>query len=74
MVLPGRVVSCGLCRYACPWPGTPFEFHASPLPYFRIFFILPRLLAIITLSIVAGLVTATGPDLNIRNRTQGFTR
>ena len=28
----------------------PFEFHALPLPYSHIFFILPRLLAIINLS------------------------
>jgi hypothetical protein len=36
--------------HTCPWRGTPFEFHALPLPYSHIFFILPRLLAIINLS------------------------
>ena len=50
------IVFTGVSGTVSPMPshlsmgGTPFEFHALPLPYSHIFFILPRLLAIINLS------------------------
>jgi hypothetical protein len=36
--------------HACPLRGSPFELHAFPSPYFGIFFVPPRFLAIIRLS------------------------
>ena len=40
---------CSRGCHACPLRRTPFEFDAFPSPYFRIFFIPSRLLAIINL-------------------------
>jgi hypothetical protein len=39
-----------LSPHPYPWRGILFEFHTFPLPYFRISFILPCLLAILNLS------------------------
>jgi len=50
MVCTGESGSVTLCCHACPWRGTPFGFHAFPLPYSHIYFILPRLSAIINFS------------------------
>jgi len=50
MVCTGESGSVTLCCHACPWRGTPFGFHAFPLQYSHIFFILPRLSAILNLS------------------------